>query len=703
MNLCSMLGIQKLLITLIFTLWCAVTFGQQHWSNTNYFLVDSLNEIALSSQDSTLILTTVNEYHSVKHDTSKLAIIEGLIDACWNDKVWPRYNLYMLKKATELADQAEIGSPEWRRYLYYKGSGNGGIGYKFDVLGKTDSATVYYLKALSYFEEGNHPQGESLIYDALATIYELKGDIRRAIDVYNKSLQIAEENHDSLAIANVAVSLGDLHGQLRNFELSKKYYRLTMAAAKASNQKRIEGFAYTSIATDYYDNYELDSAKKLTRIGLQILDESGNENAKGNGFNMLGNIAFFQNDLDSARYFFEEMLNIASQNKQPEDAIMAHSNLSRVEYEAKNYSQAKHHAQIGYSIANANSFPSLISRTSKDLAAIYATQGNGDSAYKYMLEYTTLNDSIKNVALKNEALKQAIEYDYEKQQAIERAEHKAELTIAEEREFRQRIIIWGVVIILILISIALVMNFFRLKTIRNQKEALNQAYHELELNKNDKILASNLKALQAQMNPHFIFNALNSIQTLVLHGDVDSSYDYINKFALLIRETLNSSEQEFIPINKEIETLETYLKLEKLRFRDDFNYTISTTTNLPAKYIPPMLIQPFIENALKHGLFHKETNRKLTVTIYATDTLICEIEDNGIGREASRKMNQKKNNEHRSFAVSSISKRLALLQEKLKVSIGIEYEDLMKNNEACGTKVTIRIPMYNHSSNKANN
>lgn len=685
-----------------FVLLFANVKAQSDFSDADYFLVDSLNYIALSGEDSALILSTAKKYHAAQHDTSKLAFVEELVDACWNDAVWPRYNLFMLKKATELAEQAEINSPEWRRYLYYQGSGNGGIGHQFDVVGNTDSATVYYLKALDYFERGNHPQGESLIYDALAMIYELKGDMRRAIDVYNKALQIAEENQDSLAIANVAVSLGDLHGQLQNFELSKKYYLLTMEAARASGQKRIEGFAYTSIATDYYDNYQLDSAKILTRIGLKVLDESGYQHAKGNGYNMLGNIAMFENDLDSARYFFQKMLTISTQNRQPEDAIMARSNLSRVEALANNYQQAKQHALVGYKTAKSNGFPSLISRTSKDLAKVFEAEQQLDSAYKYLLEYTTLNDSIKNVSLKNQALKQAIQYDYEKQQAVERAEHEAELAIAEEREFRQRITIWGAIAILLLISLALVSNFFRLKTIKKQKAKLDIAYQELELRKNDKILASNLKALQAQMNPHFIFNALNSIQTLVLHGNVDASYDYINQFALLIRETLNSSEQEFIPIEKEIETLETYLKLEKLRFREDFNYHIEVTEQVPNQYLPPMLIQPFIENALKHGLFHKKTDRKLRVEMnFNENVLICKIEDNGIGREASKKLNARKNKEHKSFAISSINKRLSMMQEKLKTPIGVEYHDLNEDGIPTGTLVIIRIPLYNHSSNKS--
>ena len=110
-----------------------------------------------------------------------------------------------------------------------------------------------------------------------------------------------------------------------------------------------------------------------------------------------------------------------------------------------------------------------------------------------------------------------------------------------------------------------------------------------------------------------------------------------------------------------------------------------------------MLIQPFVENALKHGLFHKETNRKLKVDILISDTLTCIIEDNGIGREASNKINQMRNTNHKSYAISAIQKRLELMQEKLKTTIGVVYEDLKKGDQVLGTRVTVKIPLFDHS------
>lgn len=148
--------------------------------------------------------------------------------------------------------------------------------------------------------------------------------------------------------------------------------------------------------------------------------------------------------------------------------------------------------------------------------------------------------------------------------------------------------------------------YFKNKLKDKEKKRIAQL-EKMSLEK--ELIAINLTALRSQMNPHFIFNALNSIQDLVLKEDTEASYDSIVLFAELIRNTLNYSNQDFISIEKELDFLKVYLQLEKLRFGSDFNYTISfnSTENID---VPSLLIQPFIENALVHGLMHKDGKKK---------------------------------------------------------------------------------------------
>ncbi len=205
-------------------------------------------------------------------------------------------------------------------------------------------------------------------------------------------------------------------------------------------------------------------------------------------------------------------------------------------------------------------------------------------------------------------------------------------------------------------------------------------------------LESELKALRSQMNPHFIFNSLNAIQELILKEDTDASYDYIVLFSDLVRNTLSYSNKEYIPLEKEVEFLHIYLKLEKLRFKRDFDYTIDTG-DVEEVDVPSLLIQPFVENALLHGLLHKEGPKVLSVRFELKDQLICYVEDEGIGRVRAQAMRDRQGTAGNSFALQAIEKRMQILNEKAKERIGyFEMEDLFPDKEDTGTRVTIHLP-----------
>ncbi len=203
--------------------------------------------------------------------------------------------------------------------------------------------------------------------------------------------------------------------------------------------------------------------------------------------------------------------------------------------------------------------------------------------------------------------------------------------------------------------------------------------------------ASKLIAIQSQMNPHFIFNAINSIQDLILQGDIDNSYSYIIKFSKLVRQTLNFSDKEFIDIEEEIELLSIYLELEKLRFKDDFEYQININ-NAEDIQVPPMLVQPFVENAIKHGLLHKEGLKKLEITFNLNNTLHCTIKDNGVGRKKAQEIKQRQQKNYQSFSVDATKKRFEIMNNHYQNDFSVTYTDLMNNDKPAGTQVYISMP-----------
>ena len=237
--------------------------------------------------------------------------------------------------------------------------------------------------------------------------------------------------------------------------------------------------------------------------------------------------------------------------------------------------------------------------------------------------------------------------------------------------------------LLVLVGVVMLLVFWFRRRLKRQ-EILAQQQNELN--------ASKLTAIQSQMNPHFIFNALNSIQSLVLKGDIDNSYTYITKFANLVRRTLNYSDKEFIDFSEEIKLIELYLTLEQLRFKEDFAFEINTN-DVDDVMIPPMLIQPFIENALVHGLLHRSGSKRIKLDFELDDVLICTITDNGVGRAKAKAIKERQRSEHESFSGNAIRTRFEILQRYHKGSLGFDYEDLTENGEPAGTRVKLRIPV----------
>ena len=228
------------------------------------------------------------------------------------------------------------------------------------------------------------------------------------------------------------------------------------------------------------------------------------------------------------------------------------------------------------------------------------------------------------------------------------------------------------------------------KKIRDEEKQRLIELEKISLEK--ELIAINLTALRSQMNPHFIFNALNSIQDLILKEDTEASYDYIVMFANLVRNTLNYSSQDFISIEKELDFLKLYLQLEKLRFGDLFNYSINYDKNEYLE-VPSLIIQPFIENALVHGLMHKSGNKELHINFDFTESILrCTITDNGVGRKKAEEIRQRQGSHHEPFALRAIKKRLEIFKEQYSENIGYVIEDLIENEIAKGTKVILTMP-----------
>ncbi len=246
---------------------------------------------------------------------------------------------------------------------------------------------------------------------------------------------------------------------------------------------------------------------------------------------------------------------------------------------------------------------------------------------------------------------------------------------------------WFYALVLILI-IGIIWLYFKWRL--KQKE-LQRVVEIDKILMDKKITNLRLENLRSQMNPHFIFNALNSIQDYIISNKKELASSYLVKFSRLIRMYLVFSQQNEITLQEELNALKLYLELEKIRFEEELHYTIFIDEKLDTKHIkvPSLFIQPYVENALKHGLLHKikDRNLKVEATIIKENTLQIIVEDNGIGRAQSEK--NKRPNQHKPFATQANNERVHLYKNKLKRNIVIDIIDLYNNNKPTGTKVVI--------------
>ncbi len=234
-------------------------------------------------------------------------------------------------------------------------------------------------------------------------------------------------------------------------------------------------------------------------------------------------------------------------------------------------------------------------------------------------------------------------------------------------------------------------------------EAQNKVLEEQKLKQvqtafEKKIAETEMTALRAQMNPHFIFNCLNSIKLYTLENDSQTASDYLSMFSQLIRLVLENSRSEKVTLEKEMETLQLYINLEAMRFKDKVKYQIHIAPDIDQQYIklPPLLIQPYVENAIWHGLMHKKEGGNIVIDItQPTDYfLLVEIKDDGIGREQAAAYKSKSATKQKSFGLKMTSERLEMINQVYGIKADVQVEDLkdeMKN--AKGTKVIIKIPV----------
>lgn len=556
---------------------------------------------------------------------------------------------------------------------------------------------AYIEEAIMISEGINYTKGLAEAYMKYGVLNVQQGDYNEALKHTLQAKQLQDSLYDTQGVILTNSAIAQIYTHLKKPEKAVEMQLENLSFFKNDSLNLSKARIHFYLATAYGDIYDYKNAKDHYKKAKHIAQKNNFQTGVHIANSSLGTIARFEGDYQKSIDYLESALAFYQSNNQT--ANVAHTNFEL----AKSYGKT---GQTDKAIVlnqaaievyqNQNNIKTL-SNAYVNHSDYYKAKNNYTKSYDYFVKHSKLKDSLYSIEKVNAIEEMQAKYETEKiKKEKETAEQQAEIAKLETQ--RNKYLLISACIIALLI---LVVSLFYLNRIKARKKA---EVTLIELKETQKRLAlekqyrdTELKALKAQMNPHFIFNALNSIQEYILLNQKDLASDYLGKFADLIRTYLNHSDAGYISISEEIDSLNLYLELEKLRFEDKLNYRIivDQSINTESYSIPTMFIQPYVENALKHGLLHKKNDRKLDISFKqsAANIIECIITDNGIGRAKSQIINSKKQRLHKSFALKASKSRLELLNEKADHKIGVEIEDLFRNEEASGTKVTLKIPL----------
>ncbi len=493
------------------------------------------------------------------------------------------------------------------------------------------------------------------VQEGLGDNLSIDKDLRKAANYYEKSLQIAKDLKNNQYVAELNSKIGMCKDNLGNPQGARLYFQASLESAENINLSQ-RATVTNTIANHYKVQENFDKEIEFRSQALEVLSQ--------------------RNVGDIPRSVKVDQVSISSLNF---DIGKAYVNKKAYKMAIPFLEKSKFEAKEAKNVT-------LEKRAVENLSNAYKNIGDYKKALSSYQEYVLLVDALYKQ--KEAAIKAAVSLGKDltnKQNRINSLEKDRELVAskyslyAKEQELtvesykRQRMIIYSLIAGLFLMLLSL---FFMYRSNKQRKMTNN-------------LLA--LKSLRSQMNPHFIFNALNSVNSFIAQNDERAANRYLTEFSKLMRNVLNNSEKDFIVLADEIELLELYLRLEHQRFEDKFEYelTIDPAIQTYEFQIPPMLLQPYIENAVWHGLRYKKEAGKLVVSMAMKDKNSIEIliTDNGIGRSESKRLKTKNQKKQESKGMNNIKERIAILNDMYGDKVMVTVSDLL--DDGSGTKVLL--------------
>tara|TARA_R110002051_G_scaffold58777_1_gene107944 strand:+ start:3934 stop:5943 length:2010 start_codon:yes stop_codon:yes gene_type:complete len=577
-----------------------------------------------------------------------------------------------------------------------------GLGIAYGMQSNYVLSIEYFSKALELGKKIKNAECIGDAYNGLGIVYKRLGDYPQSLIYYSESLKFYDSINSQKGIAASMCNMGVLYDLMHEPERSMEYYQRALQIQNKLNEPSLKIPTKANIAILYLDQERYEEALKIFIENWRSYDSLGNIpkaiSPKVNaGFTLIKLKKYNEGEA-----ILLEAFETAKEFQMLQEQADIINNLYLSALETGKNDRALQLAKQYSTIAEGLGSKKFTTNSYEILAEIYEKIGKYPDALSSYKLYKAWNDSLFNEDKERAFNAQEIKVEIlEKNKQL--AEQDLRMDYLQERVVQEERLKWMLVIISILLLVLGILFYQKFSERRKVNTVLSIKNNEISLQKTH-IEEMNFqlenRLLRAQINPHFIFNSLSSIQHFITSGDKPSTLKYLSKFSHLLRKVLESSISGNVVMSEELKLLKMYLDLEALRFDNSFSYTINVDPNLDIETIeiPTMIIQPLVENAILHGLIPKSSNRKLSISFRKDEeNMEIEIEDNGIGREAAEKLQNKiiRNSPSRGLSVTQM--RLDSLKTKHGRDSKIFYTDLVENGISRGTRVSITLQILENS------
>ena len=558
------------------------------------------------------------------------------------------------------------------------------LGTKYRNISQYNRAIEMHQKALEYAIEADNIEFRIFSLNMLGVVYRRLEAIKTALDYCQEALELAETiESPSLGIKrsiNVSLnSIGNMYQTLKQYDRAIAQFERSLQLETEIGNKRGMAVNHQNIGDCLQAQGNLQAALENYQIALQYDEEIGSESGKTICNNGIAEIYIQQGKHKEALELLRPTLATAEKLGDQFITTSLYLNLGWALTQNGNYQEAGRSLRNGLRLSETYNLLGLTARGYALFSDLETLRGNPSAALKFFKlakDYESQVYNDVNMSYLNDVI---IRYDTEKKtNQIQTLERENEIVKLRLRRNQTTLVVSGLLLALFILILYIL-------------------YRQYQLSNEKKMLSLEQNLLRSQMNPHFLFNSLNSIKLYIINNEQKYAVHYLNKFSKLVRKILDASSVREISLAEELETAELYMNIENIRFSNEIDFKINMEPDIDPHLVkvPSLILQPFLENALWHGLSPKKGEKAIIIKVKKKKKGFIEISitDNGVGRGVAEKLKKSRVLKRKSVGIDITKERLANFSRDYQHSFKLEIVDLFdKKNNAAGTKVIMQLP-----------